>query len=74
LFEDLHVEAEELIDRGDFLVASVVVHGRVPGSRDSDQEMTLSRTNVYRQREGKTVEVREYLTREQALEAAGLRE
>ena len=74
LFEDFHVEAEQFIDRGDYLVVPLLLHGRVPGSAESDQEVTLRRTQVDKLREGRFVEVREYLTLEQALEAAGLRE
>jgi ketosteroid isomerase-like protein len=74
LFEDLHADAEEFIDLGDSLVVSLVVHGRVPGSQESDQEMTLARAHLSKLHEGKIVEIREYLTLEQALEAAGLSE
>jgi ketosteroid isomerase-like protein len=71
-FEDFRVDAEEFIDRGEYVVVPLVLRGRIPGSRESDQEVTLPHTHVYKLREGKVVEAREYLTLEQALEAAGL--
>jgi ketosteroid isomerase-like protein len=71
-FEDYRVDPEEFIGRGEYVVVPLVLRGRIPGSRESDQEVTLPRTHVYKVREGKVVEVREYPTLEQALEAAGL--
>jgi len=73
-FEDYRVEPEEFIDRGAYVVVPVVLRGRIPGSRESDQEVTLSHAHVYEVRETRVVEVREYLTLDQALEAAGLPE
>ena len=73
-FEDLRVDAEEFIDRGEYVVVPLQLRGRVPGSRESDQEVTLFHTHVYKVREGNLVEAREYLTLEHALEAAGLEE
>ena len=73
-FEDFRVDAEELIDRGEYVVLSVVLRGRIPGSLESDREVTLRRFGVDKVRNGKIVEVREYMTLEQALEAVGLSE
>ena len=73
-FEDFRADPEEFIDRGAYVVVPLLLRGRIPGSRESDQEVTLSRAHVYEVREGKVVEVRECLTLKQALEAAGVRE
>jgi ketosteroid isomerase-like protein len=73
-FEGFRVDAEEFIDRGEYVVVPLQLRGRLPGSRESGQEVTLSHTHLYRVREGKLVEAREYLTLDQALKAAGLEE
>jgi hypothetical protein len=73
-FEDFRVDPEEFIDCGEYVVVPVLLRGRIPGSRESDQEVTLPHAHVYKLRESKLVEAREYLTVEQALEAAGLEE
>src|SRR5829696_2481157 len=73
-FEDFRVDAEELIDRGEYVVLSVVLRGRIPGSLESDREVTLRRFGVDKVSNGKIVEVREYMTLEQVLEAVGLSE
>ena len=73
-FEGFRVDAEEFIDRGEYVVVPLVLRGRIRGSREPEQEVTLPHTHVYKVREGKVVEAREYLTLEQALEAVGLRE
>ena len=70
-FEDFRTDVEELIDGGQYVVAPLVLRGRVRGS---DEEVALPETHVWKLREGKVVEVREYRTLEQALEAAGLSE
>ena len=70
-FEDFRADVEELIDGGEYVVAPLVLRGRVRGS---DEEVALPETHVWKLREGKVVEVREYRTLEQALEAPGLSE
>jgi ketosteroid isomerase-like protein len=70
-FEGFRADATEFIDRGDYVVASLVLRGRVRGS---DEEVALPETHVGKMREGKAVEVREYRTIEEALESAGLSE
>lgn len=70
-FEDFRADATEFIDRGEYVVVSLVLRGRVRGS---DEEVALPETHVWKMRDRKAVEVREYRTTEQALEAAGLGE
>jgi ketosteroid isomerase-like protein len=69
-FDDLRAEAEELIDAGDDLVvASMHVVGRMKGS-DAVVDMRLA--IVYTVRDGLIASGREYATRKEAFEAAGL--
>ena len=71
-FEDFRAEVREFIDRGQYVVVPLVLRGRIRGS---DEEVALPETHVWKVREGKVVEVREYRILEQALdEAAGLSE
>lgn len=70
-FEDLRVDPEELIDADDFVVAVVRLRGRVRGS---DQDVEMEETHVWRHLDGKAIEVREYQTKAEALEAVGLAE
>jgi ketosteroid isomerase-like protein len=68
-FEDFRADIEEIIDGGDEIVVVVLrLHGRVKGSSDA---VALSETHVWRLREGKAIEIREYRTKTQALEDAG---
>jgi ketosteroid isomerase-like protein len=70
-FEDTRTEIEELIDRGDQAVAVVRGIGRMKGS---DAEVDIRFAIVISFRDGKICRGREYATREEALEAAALRE
>jgi ketosteroid isomerase-like protein len=70
-FEDFRADAMEFIDRGEYVVVSLVLRGR---GRGSDEEVALPETHVWKMREGKAVEVREYRTIDQALGASGLKE
>ena len=70
-FEDFAVAAEELVDAGEHVVASMRFRGRMKGST---QAVELAETHVWRFRDGRAVEIREYSTREEALEAVGLSE
>lgn len=67
-FEEFWAEIDQIIDRGDLVVASLILHGRIRGS---GEEVELPETHVWRFRDGKAVEVREYRTVEAALEAVG---
>jgi len=71
-FDDYKVEPVELIDaREDVVVAVLRFGGRAKRSGvDTDQIMAA----VFEIRDGKIARGREYATREQALEAAGLSE
>jgi ketosteroid isomerase-like protein len=71
-FDDLKVEPLEVIDAGpDQAVAVVRFGGR---AKLSGVESDLTFAVVYTLRDGKVVRGREYWTRDEALEAAGLRE
>jgi ketosteroid isomerase-like protein len=69
-FEDFRAEIDEILDGGDEVVVVVVrLRGRPKGGED---EVELPETHVWRLRDGKVIEVREYRTKAEALEAAGL--
>jgi uncharacterized protein len=72
IFADARSElVEDLIEVGDRVVAVVRYIGRIKGS-DRQVEMTLA--IVFTFRDGKIASGREYATRDEALEAAGLSE
>jgi ketosteroid isomerase-like protein len=69
-FDDLKTEPVELIDAGDDLVVTVLrASGR---AKQSGVETNLTYAVLYTIRDGKIARGREYWTREEALEAAGL--
>jgi ketosteroid isomerase-like protein len=71
-FDDLKAEPLELIDAGeDQVIAVWRMSGR---AKLSGVEADLTYAAVYTIRDGKIARGREYATREEALEAAGLRE
>jgi ketosteroid isomerase-like protein len=70
-FDDLRAEPDELTDAGDHVVAAVHVTGRM---KESDAEIDMQLWIVYSLRDGKVIRGREYATRQEALEAAGLSE
>ena len=71
LFDDFKSEALELIDAGEDRVIAV---GRISGrAKLSGVETDLTSAALYTIRDGKIARGREYWTKEQALEAAGLR-
>jgi ketosteroid isomerase-like protein len=70
-FDDYEVEIYEYIDAGEY----VVVPGRARGrGRKSGIAVDAEETWVWRVRDGKAVECREYATKAEALEAVGLSE
>ena len=68
-FGDIHVDVEELFDAGDRVVVVLRLRGRVKGSA---HEVAMSETHVLTMRDGKVVEIQEYPTKAEALEAVGL--
>jgi ketosteroid isomerase-like protein len=70
-FDDLKIEPLELIDAGEDVVAVLRFGGR---AKLSGVETDLTFAVVYTLRDGKVARGREYWTRDEALEAAGLRE
>jgi ketosteroid isomerase-like protein len=73
MFDDVRFEPVEVIDAGDDTVISVMrISGRPKGT--SAEALTLSVAGVSTIRDGKIARSREYWTREEALEAAGLSE
>jgi ketosteroid isomerase-like protein len=68
-FPYLEFNVEELIDAGDLVIASTVMHGRGAASGASVDDAYVF---VYRLRDGLVVEGWEYKTRLEALRATGL--
>jgi ketosteroid isomerase-like protein len=71
-FDDYRVEPREILDAGDQVVACVLLSGRIKGT---ESRVELAAAQVFRvSRDGRAIEVHEYRTKAEALEAAGLRE
>jgi ketosteroid isomerase-like protein len=70
-FDEFSMEIEELSASGDEVVAAVRGAGRMKGS---DAEVVVHYAIVLAFRDGKIIKGREYLTRGEALEAAGVSE
>jgi ketosteroid isomerase-like protein len=69
-FDDPKIEAVELIDAGDDqVIAMLHASGR---AKLSGVEIDMTYAVVYTIRHGKVARGREYMTRKEALEAAGL--
>lgn len=62
-------EVEEYIDAGEYVITPTRMRGRPPGS---DVEVVLDEVYVSRIQDGKIVELREYRTKAEALEAVRL--
>jgi ketosteroid isomerase-like protein len=71
IFEHLRADLEEVIDAGDRVVTVQRVSGR---AKVSGLDTQMRYAVVYTVSEGKIVRGREYKTRAEALEAAGLQE
>jgi ketosteroid isomerase-like protein len=71
VWEELHIEQEELIDAGDHVIAVVNERGRLAGIEGEVSERFFQ---VWTLRDGKIVSFREYKTRREAVEAVGLSE
>jgi ketosteroid isomerase-like protein len=73
MLDGVRFESVEVIDAGDDTVIGVVrISGRPKGT--SAEALTLSVAGINTIRDGKIARSREYWTREEALEAAGLSE
>ena len=70
-WEQLVLETERYIDAGDRVV---VFWHEIARSRHSQQEMETTTAVIYTVRNGRIVEARGYMSRAEALEAAGLTE
>ena len=70
-FDDAHLEIHELIDAGDHVFVSLTIRGR---GKQSGAETSWHLWNVWTLRDGKFVHGQAFTAREEALEAAGLRE
>ena len=70
-WESWREHVDEIIDGGELVVGAVTVHGR---GRGSGVQITQTMFHIFEIRDAKIARMREYLDREQALEAAGLRE
>ena len=70
-WESYRDQVDEIIDGGDLVVGAVTVHGRGMGS---GVEVAQTMFHVFEIRDAKIAQLREYLDRGQALEAAGRRD
>jgi ketosteroid isomerase-like protein len=64
-FDDYRCDLDDLIERGDCIVAPVHLHGRIG---TSGQELSIPLTQVWTIEDGLVVRVREYRTTAEALE------
>jgi ketosteroid isomerase-like protein len=71
LLPDLRLDVKEYIDAGEYVIVAGRFHGH---TADSEAEVVNDEVFVNKCRDGKIVEVREFRTREEALEAVGLSE
>jgi ketosteroid isomerase-like protein len=74
MFDDVRFGPVEVIDAGDDTVITVLRISARPKGTSPEAELTLSFAGVSTIRDGKIARGREYWTREEALEAAGLQE
>ena len=71
-FSEITLEVLELIDAGDHVIASTVLHGVLREQGRASAGVSDTYVFVYKLRDGLIVEGREYRTKQEALEAAGL--
>jgi ketosteroid isomerase-like protein len=67
--EDFSVEPQEYIDAGEYVVVPVRLTGR---GRESGAVFEAEEVHLFRLKDGAITELREYGSRDEALEAAGL--
>jgi uncharacterized protein len=70
-WEEHHIEAEEIVEAGDQVLAVIHLTGRVEGS---GMEIDQRFFQLYAVRDGRIVRMVEFVRRAEALEAAGIRE
>jgi ketosteroid isomerase-like protein len=71
-FSEVTFEVLELIDAGDHVIASTVLHGVLRGQGSASPGVSDTYVFVYKLRDGLVVEGWEYRTKQEALEAGGL--
>ena len=73
-FSEVTFEVLELIDAGDHVIASTVLHAVLRGQGRASAGVSDTYVFVYKLRDGLIVEGWEYRTKQEALEAVGLPE
>ena len=73
-FSEVSFEILELIDAGDHVIASTVLHAVLHGQGSASAGVSDTYVFVYELRDGLVVEGWEYRTKQEALEAVGLLE
>jgi ketosteroid isomerase-like protein len=68
---DLLVEPTEFIDAGEYIVVPLHLSGR---GRESGAPFAADEVHLFKLRDGAITEIREFGTKQEALDAAGLRE
>jgi ketosteroid isomerase-like protein len=71
---EVTLEVLELIDAGDHLIASTLLHGLLRGQGSASAGVSDTYVFAYKLRDGLIVEGWEYRTKQEALEAVGLPE
>ena len=71
-FSEVTFEVLELIDTGDHVIASTVLHAVLRGQGSGSAGVSDTYVFVYKLRDGLIVEGWEYRTKQEALEAVGL--
>jgi ketosteroid isomerase-like protein len=71
-FSEVTFEVLELIDAGDHVIASTVLHAVLRGQGSASAGVNDTYVFVYKLRDGLVVEGWEYRTKQEALEAGGL--
>lgn len=71
-FSEVTFEVLELIDVGDHVIASTVLHAVLRGQGSASAGVSDTYVFVYKLRDGLVVEGWEYRTKQEALEAGGL--
>jgi ketosteroid isomerase-like protein len=71
-FSEVTFEVLELIDAGDHVTASTVLHAALRGQGSASAGVSDTYVFVYKLRDGLIVEGWEYRTKQEALEAGGL--